>query len=55
MECPRCKSQSYTYVNMEETKCLACGHNNYEIPSVVLKEVEEGLGKVGTATKYIRK
>jgi len=54
MICPRCNSRSYTNIYKEETKCLACGHSDYKIPSEILKEVQEAIGKVGKATKYIR-
>jgi len=53
--CPRCNHRSYTKISKDETKCLACSYTDFKVPSDVLKEVKEGLGKKGSGTTYLPK
>ena len=55
LRCPRCNQLSYTNLSKDEVRCLACGYTEYKIPEDVLKEVQEGLGKKGGATRYVKK
>jgi len=55
LNCPRCNNRSYTKISKDEIKCLACSYADFKVPSDVLKEVQEGLGKKGSATTYVKK
>ncbi len=52
LRCPRCNQLSYTNLSQEGVRCLACGYMDYKIPEDVLREVREGVGRKGNATKY---
>ena len=52
MICPRCKSNSYVNMYLEQTKCMACGHTNHQVPSEILEEFDENIGKMGQSNKY---